>query len=154
MALDPTTDIGKVRLRVGDYTDTPIFPDSVYQSTLDDNNNNLPRSAKEIAQYILGVLSQKTHRKLVQLEVWGAEAFKSYKEFLLLTVKDPMFMDCSPIPYSPVLEYSPIMQFQSDWNKNYTRGTESQQLAVDAANSPNDGSLYGPISDLEGWETV
>lgn len=155
MSLDPTSNIGKVRLRVADYSDLPYFPDSVYQSVLDDNSNNLPRSAKVMAQYILGMLAHKTHRKLNQLEVWGAEAFKNYKEFLLLTVKDPTFMDISPIPYSTKAEFSPILQFQSDWNKNYTQGTQDQQLANDASISPNDGSLYGPAGgNSNEWQLV
>lgn len=137
MALDPTTNIGKVRLRVGDYTDTPHLPDSVYQSVLNEKANNLPASAKVIAQYILGMLAMKTHRKLAQLEVWGAEAFKNYKEFLILTIQDPVFMNCSPIPYSPAAEFNPILQFQADWNKNFTAGTESQQMSINADMSPN-----------------
>lgn len=153
MALDPTSNIGKVRLRCADYSDLPYFPDSVYQSVLDDNDDNLPRTAKVMATYILGMLSSRTHRKLNQLEVWGNEAFQAYKEFLLLTVKDPAFMDVSPIPYASTDDFSPILQFQSDWNKNYVAGTESQQLANDASLSPNDGSLYGPYANT-GWQLV
>ena len=152
MILDPTSDIGKVRLRVADWQDLPYFPDSVYSAVIGDSDGNLPKASKTMAMYILGVLAHKTHRKLNQIEVWGAEAFKNYKEFLLLTVKDPAFMDISPIPYSGTVEFSPIMQFQSDWNKNYYSGTQSQELATDASNSPNDGSLYGPLGTPSGWQ--
>lgn len=153
MALDPTTNIGKLRLRVADYSDLPYLPDAVYQSVLDDNDDNLPRSATTIATYILGMLAHKTHRKLgLQLEVWGAEAFENYKEFLLLTVTNPAFMNISPIPYATTDEFSPILQFASDWNKNFTTGTESQQLAFNASISPNDGSLYGPVGNTNGWQ--
>ena len=63
-------------------------------------------------------------------------------------------MDISPIPYSSTgTDVSPIVQFQSDWNKNYYNGTQSQQLANDALNSPNDGSVYGDTT-LLGWEEV
>lgn len=150
MALDPTTNIGKLRLRVADYSDLPYFPDAVYQSVLDDNDDNLPRSAITMATYILGMLSGKVHRKLgLQLEVWGAEAFANYKQFLLLTVKDPAFMTMAPIPYGASgTTVDPLLQFMNDWNKNYTQGTESQQLAVSGAISPNDGSLYGPLGSL------
>ncbi len=146
MSLDPTSNIGKLRLRVADYSDLPYLPDSVYQATLEDNSFNLPRSAKVIAQYILGMLAHKTHRKLAQIEVWGAEAFKNYKEFLLLTISNPAFMDISPIPTGTTKDImNPIIQFQGDWNKNFTLGTESQQLAVNALYSWNDGSTYGRI---------
>lgn len=144
MALDPTSNIGKLRLRVADYSDLPLLPDSVYESTFNDNNGNLPKTAKVIATYILGMLSHKTHRKMNQLEVWGAEAFNNYRQFLLLTVKDPAFMDCSPIPYSSISETNPLIQFQESWNRNYYCGTENQQLNMSAAYSPNDGSTFGP----------
>lgn len=154
MALDPTSDIGKLRLRVADYSDLPIFPDAVYQSVLDENDGNLPRSAITMAQYILGTLTMKTHRKLAQLEIWGAEAYKSYKDFLMMTVKDPAFMNISPIPYSASgTDLHPLLQFQNDWNRNYSV-TQSQQLAHDASISPNDGSLYGVLGDGSGTSWV
>ncbi len=154
MVLDPTTNIGKLRLRIADYSDLPYLPDAVYQSTLDDNDDNLNTSATILAKYILGMLAHKTHRRMgLQLEIWGAEAYKNYRDFLLLTVSNPSFMDVSPIPYSSASDFSPIMQFASDWNKNFTQGTEAQQLATNAANSPNDGSLYGPTGgDSDGWQ--
>lgn len=143
MPLDPTSNIGKVRLRVADYSDLPLFPDAVYQSVLDEKEGNLAATAKVMATYILGLLSQKTHRKLNQLEVWGAEAFSNYREFLLLTVKDPAFMDISPIPYSSTGDFNPILDFQANWNANFTAGTEAQQLAFNADQSPNDNSRTG-----------
>lgn len=144
MILDPTSAIGMVRLRVADYSDLPLFPDSVYQAVLDENAGSVTSSAKTMANYILGALSHKTHRKLAQIEVWGAEAFKNYKEFLILTVKDPAFMAYSPIPYGVTsTDTNPLLQFTQDWNKNYYHGTDSQQLAVNALYSPNEGGAYG-----------
>lgn len=146
MALDPTSDIGKLRLRVADYSDLPVFSDSVYQSVLDENAGNLPRSAVTMALYILGTLTRKTHRKLQMIEVWGAEAYKSYKDFLMLTVKDPMFMQFSPIPIGPGTTIHPILEFQQSWNKQYSV-TQSQQLSFDADISPNDGSRTGILGN-------
>jgi hypothetical protein len=144
MILDPTSPIGMVRLRVADYSDLPLFPDSVYQAVLDENTGSVTATAKTMANYILGALSHKTHRKLAQIEVWGAEAFKNYKDFLILTVKDPAFMSYSPIPYGASDDNSnPLVQFTQDWNKNYYSGTADQELAVSALYSPNDGSTYG-----------
>lgn len=144
-SLDPTTNIGKLRLRVADYGDIQYLPDSVYYATLADNDDNLQRSTVTIASYILGGLSSKTHRKLASLEVWGSENFQNYKEFLMLTIKDPAFMNVSPIPYSASgTDVHPLIQFASDWNRNFPV-TQSQQLASDAQTSPNDGSLYGAL---------
>jgi hypothetical protein len=146
--IDPTTNIGKLRLRVADYSSLPIFPDSVYQATLDDCDGNLPRAATKMAQYILGTLSLKTHRKLAQIEVWGSEAFKNYKDFLMLTIKDAAFMDISPIPYGSGSEgqVHPLIEFADSWNRGYTV-TQSQQMAFDASISPNDGSKYGILGN-------
>lgn len=143
MSIDPTTDVGKIRLRVGDYQDLPFFPDSVYAAVIVDSGGNLKVAAKSMAVFILGMLAKKTRRKLNQLEVYGNEQFENYREFLLLTVSNPAFMPYAPIPYGATAEFNPIEQFQSDWNSNYSRGTESQQLAVNAVRSPNDDSLYG-----------
>lgn len=145
--IDPSTDIGKLRLRVGDISDLPYLPDSVYQSTLDENSGNLPSSAKTIAVYILGILAFQVHRRMgLQLEVYGAEAFRSYKEFLILTTSNPNFMSYNPVPYSASGdEVHPLIQFQKDWNKNFYNGTDSQQLALGADYSPNDGSRYGSV---------
>lgn len=148
--IDPSTDLGKLRLRVADYGDIPYLPDSVYIQTLQDKNNNLFESTKTCAMYILGMLSFKTHRKMgLQLENWAGEAFSQYKEFLLLTVKDPAFMDMTPMPWGAsgsMLDN--LLQFQEDWNKQYYNGTQSQKMALDADIGPNDGSRYGPLGSL------
>jgi hypothetical protein len=165
MALDPTTDIGKLRLRVGDYSDLPIFPDSVYSSALADtqtqfinglsktiintapNNipvtipyetlpaNNLPAAARLMSQYILGALTSRTHQKLAQVEMWGAEWFNNYLKFVQNTILNPQLMDMAPMPYTPLTydQYGnqilvPLLQFQYDWNNNYAYGTQDQTM--------------------------
>jgi len=141
--IDPSTDVGRLRLRVADFGDIPYLPDSVYVQTLVDNGNNLPAAAKTIAMYILGMLAHKTHRRMAQLEVYGEQAFKAYKEFLIMTHSNPAFMDFSPVPYSSNAEFSPILDFQKSWNANFTNGTEAQQLAFHGDISPNDNTRLG-----------
>jgi hypothetical protein len=143
MIIDPNTNLGKVRLRIADVGDLPYLSDSVIQSTLDDNGDNVLQASKTCAMYVLGMLAHKTHRKLAQLEVWGNEAFNSYKEFLMLAHTRPEFMDFSPVPYSASAEFSPILEFQRAWNANFTNGTEAQQLSFTGDISPNDGSRTG-----------
>lgn len=152
--IDPSTNVGKLRLRCADYSDLPYLPDIVYSQTLSDNDNNIPRSAKICATYILGMLAHKTHRSMgLQLQVWGNQAFEQYKQYLLLTIKDPSFMDISPIPYSASgTEVNPLIDFQKSWNRNYYNGTQSQQLALDADISPNDGSRTGATTTASGWQ--
>lgn len=144
MTLDPTTNLGRLRLRCGDYSDLPYLPDSVYNQTLIENSNNLPRSAKICAQYILGQLAFKVHRKAgLQLEVFGGEAFVNYKQYLLLIVTNPNFMDISPIPVNlQGTALHPLMQFTKDWNLNYAQPTQSTQLSWDAIGSVATTSGY------------
>lgn len=146
MIIDPTTNLGKVRLRIADVSDLPYLSDDVIQTTLTDSGDNVKLAAKTCAMYILGMLAHKTHRRMNQLEVWGNEAFKAYKEFLIMTVSNPAFMDFSPVPYSSNAEFSPILDFQRAWNCNFTQGTEAQQLSFEADLSPNDNSRTGFLS--------
>ena len=144
MVIDPTTDLGKVRLRCGDFGDIPWLPDTVYTQAITDSSGNLSTASKTCATYILGMLAFKTHRKMgLQLENWAGEAFTHYKEFLLMTVTNPAFMDLSPIPYATTSDKSnSLALFQESWNRNFTRGTEDQQLNTNALYSPNEGGPY------------
>lgn len=139
MVLDPTTDIGKLRLRVGDYSDLPIMPDSVYTSALADCSGSLPQTAVLMAQYILASLTGQTHQKIAQIEVFGNQWFENYMAFVKNVILNPRLMQSSPMPYTPatVDEYGntvevPLIQFQKDWNNNFASGTESQQSRLTA----------------------
>lgn len=119
MIIDPQTPIGKIRLRIGDWGELPLLPDSVLESALEDCNNNLPRAVVLCAQYVLGLLTARTHRKLATIEVWSNEQFYNYVQFIKLTVLNPHTMGISPIPYSGSAEENPLAKFQSDWNAEY-----------------------------------
>ena len=119
-AIDPSTDIGKIRLRIGDWRDIQTLTDSVIQSALDDCENNLPRAASLCANYILGILSSRTHRKLASLETWGNEQFEQYVKFLQMTLLNPNMMSYAPIPYSGMTnEAHPLIEFVEEWNASY-----------------------------------
>lgn len=131
--IDYSTPVGKLRMRVADVSDLPFLPDSVYLGVLEEKDGNMNASAIALASMILGQLAFKTHRKLQQLEVWGSESFKNYQSFLVMTVKDPAFMNTAPIPYSPSTGTThPLIKFANDWNLNFSNGTQSDQLALDA----------------------
>lgn len=143
MILDPTTPIGKIRLRVGDYSDLPILPDEVYQSALDDCQSYLPRASVLVAQYILASLTGQTHQKLAQIEVYGGEWFTNYLAFVKATILNPNLMQVTPLPYTPVTtdEFGnklevPLIQFQKDWNRNYYFGTQDQLMHLTAQLTP------------------
>lgn len=120
MVIDPSTPLGKVRLRIGDWSDLPILPNEVIQSALVDCQNYVPRAAALCAQYILATLTAKTHKKLAQLETWSSEQFKNYVEFLRLTVLNPNMMTTSPVPYTGMADVdNPLIVFVDQWNKDY-----------------------------------
>lgn len=117
--IDPSTPLGKVRLRIGDWQDLPILPDSVINSALEDCQSNVPRASALCAQYVLATLTAKTHRKLAQLETWSNEQFEHYVQFLKLTVLNPHMMTTSPVPYTGNVQDHPLIEFVSDWNASY-----------------------------------
>ncbi len=127
--LDPTSNIGKMRLRVGDFSDLPIMPDEVYTSALDECQGSLPRASKLVATYILASLTGQTRQSLAQVEVFGGEWFNNYLAFVKLTINNPNAMTVIPLPYTP-LAYDetgaqvevPLIQFQKDWNASFLAG--------------------------------
>ena len=42
MIIGPTTPIGKIRLRIGDWADLPVLPDAVIEYSLIDLDGNVP----------------------------------------------------------------------------------------------------------------
>jgi hypothetical protein len=117
--IDPTTPLGKVRLRTGDWQDIIILSDATINATLEDCDNNIPRASQLCAQYILAILSANTHRKIPQFETWGNEYFEQYLKFIKATIQNPHLMDISPIPYSGASSVEhPLIAFVEDWNEN------------------------------------
>ena len=110
--IDPTTNLGKVRLTIGDWQDLVILPDSVIAQTLTDSGDNVRLASTTCAQYILVTLSFKSHRKMAQLESWSNQQYEQYKDFLMMLVRDPSFSGIAPIPYNGAATTNgPIVQF-------------------------------------------
>lgn len=130
MIIDPTTPIGKIRLRIGDWADLPVLPDSVIESALIDLDGNVPSAASLCAQYILATLTTKTHRKLANIEVWSNEQFNNYVAFIKLTIFNPHIMSISPIPYTGLVTKHPLSVFTEDWNAAYGTDIERQMTPI------------------------
>ena len=129
--IDPSTNVGKIRLRIGDWKDPVFLSDEVIEAAVLESDNNIPRAAQLCAQYILATLAFSHHQKLAQLEVWGGEQFKNYMTFLKETVSNPAFMSISPLPYVVgANEVHPIVAFTEQWNEQYADvSTSSGQLS-------------------------
>jgi hypothetical protein len=125
--LDPTTSLGKVRLRIGDWADLSLLPDSVIQAALDDASGNVPNAARTCAGYILGMLTSRTHKKMAQLETWSGEQFDNYVKFIKMTIMNPHMMDISPIPYVNVDTEHPLIEFTRLWNEQFA---DDQELTL------------------------
>ena len=127
--IDISTDVGRCRLRCGDYSDIPFLSDEVYSDAIAQNNGNLQRASVLCAQYILAQLSFSGHRKLAQLEVWSNDVWNQYRQFLMLLIKEPALNAYAPIPYNgDNTDNNPLIQFTIDFNANYANGTQSQLL--------------------------
>lgn len=123
--IDPTTAVGKIRLRIGDWSDLPILPDVVITSALEECDNNIPRAASLCAQYVLGTLTAKTHRKLSNIETWSNEQFDNYVKFLKITMLNPHMMSIAPVPYSGSMDdQHPLVLFTQQWNDTYSCPTD------------------------------
>lgn len=120
--IDPSTPIGKIRLRIGDWSDLVILPDAVIDSAIIDCEGSLPRAASLCAQYILATLSFKTHKKLAQIETWSNEQFENYMHFLKTVVLNPAFSSVYvPVAYNGDQSVQhPLIAFVADWNSNYS----------------------------------
>jgi hypothetical protein len=152
MVIDPTTDIGKLRLKCGDTGDLTLLPDLVYSTTLADSSGNINQAAKTCSMYILAMMSQNPHQKMVQLEIWGSEIFENYRKYLTMLYKDSSFSGICPIPYSgtPVgtKEVSKINTFIANNDKAYVHYTSDETLQFIADANDNSSAASS------GWTLV
>lgn len=128
--IDPTTNLGKVRLRCGDFSDVPFLPDNVYEATLADTNNNVVRAAGICAQYILASLTKNTRSRLANIESFDQQQFEQYRRFILDTISNPSLMNISPIAFvtGDTDQPNPLIDFQKLWNAGYVYGTVNQEM--------------------------
>lgn len=142
MPIDYSSNVGKVRLRIGDVNDLPFLPDQVIQGAIDDNAGNLPAAAKLCANYILAQLAFKSHKKMAQMEIWGGEAFTQYRQFLMDTVSNPALASFTAVPHLiSTIGQGPLEQLVSDWNKNWQSPTVSERMHIDAGYDELPGEL-------------
>lgn len=130
MPVDYSTNTGKVRMRIGDVSDLPFLSDDVIYSVLLETNQNLPLAAQTCANFILGQLAFKSHKKMVQLEVWGSEAFQNYRQFLMDTISNPSLMSYTALPVLITGDDcpNPLAQFTEDWNACWSNPENVTQM--------------------------
>ena len=82
---DPANNpIDRVRLMVGDTSPPPFeyLPDTTYTFLLTKYSNNEVSAAKEAAMYILAGLTRSARERTGEIEVYGSEYYKNYKDYL------------------------------------------------------------------------
>ena len=83
----------RVRLIVGDTaTEFEYLSDETYEYLLNKYNDNETAAALEAARYILGSLAKYSRQRTGDIEVYGAEMFKNYKDFLIELIRNPQML--------------------------------------------------------------
>ncbi|QDP60447.1 MAG: hypothetical protein GOVbin1096_75 [Prokaryotic dsDNA virus sp.] len=113
---DPVNNaLDRVRLITGDTDPNYVFlEDATYQYVLDKNNQNEKQSAIEAARYILANITRYTRERTGDIEVYGNEFFKNYRDYLLELVNNPNFSNILPMPYAGGISKKDMLENDSD----------------------------------------
>jgi hypothetical protein len=96
-----TSAIDRVRLMTGDILpDIEFLTDDIYQYVLTKNSDSEKQSALECARYILPSLARYARERAGDIEYYGSEFFRNYKEFLLLLIQNPHSGFIEAMPYA------------------------------------------------------
>lgn len=88
-----TNPIDRLRLIVGDtMTEIEYLSDQTYQYLLTKYSGNETPAALEAARYILGSLAKYSRQRTGDIEVYGAEMFKNYRDFLIELIRNPQML--------------------------------------------------------------
>jgi hypothetical protein len=105
-----TNPIDRVRLMVGDiWDDMEMLTDADYQYFLDKFNNNENRAALDAARAILFKLARLTRERTGDIEVYGSEWFKNYRQALQDMVKNPELSISIAVPYAGGISKSDML---------------------------------------------
>jgi len=120
MVLDPQNSaIDRVRLRISDIEDVPFLTDEVIQYYLTKNVENEALASKECATVILGILARNaTYNKIDSYIVDGAKAYTSYRDYLLLLIKNPAISDATITVYAGGISKSDMQANNDNLDNN------------------------------------
>ena len=132
--LDPVNDpISRIRLLIGDTDESwPFLEDSTYEYLLGKFNSNEKAAAKEAAIYVLASLTKYARERTGQIEVYGSDYFKNYKDFLELFLTNPNTGMFNPIMYAGGISKEDMRKNDSVIDnvrgKNYIGITEGEHI--------------------------
>lgn len=96
-----TNPIDRVRLNVGDiWDDIEMLSDADYQYFLDATTGNENRATMDAARAILFKLTRFSRERTGDIEVYGSDWFKQYRDALMMILKDPNIAISLAVPYA------------------------------------------------------
>lgn len=146
---DLTNPVMEVRLNVGDiWQDMELLSDTDYQYFLDKYSGSVRRATLDAARAILFKISRFSRERTGDIEVYGSEWFKNYRNALMDMVKNPELSMSVAMPYAGGISKED-MRANDENSDNVTRDTyigftEGKKL-YDQTN-PRDSE-----SNLLGW---
>lgn len=105
--------LDRVRLTVGDTLPQPVLDDDTYEYLVSKHNGNESKVAIEAARMILFNLARFTRERAGDIEVYGADYFRNYRQALQDWLDDP---NSNPI-YNNAMPYAGGISV-SDMKKN------------------------------------
>jgi hypothetical protein len=149
---DPSNNaIDRVRLAVGDiWDDMEMLTDADYQYFLDRNDGNENRTTLDAARAILFRLTRMTRERTGDIEVYGGDWFKNYKEALLLILKDPNAAISLAVPYAGGISKSDMFANDANCdnvvreiNIGYSQSRRLYDNTYPSSGPHNGGDCYG-----------
>lgn len=128
---DPANNaIDRVRLMVGDTDPAYEFlDDTTYQYLLDKHSQNEKQAALEAARYILSYIARFTRERTGDIEVYGNEFFKNYRDWLLELINNPNFGTINAMPYAGGISKSDMLS--NDQNSDNVRPVPYEGFSTD-----------------------
>ena len=111
--------IDAVRLIVGDvYEDMEVLDDDTYQYFLDKNSSSVNRAAVDAAWAITFKLSRWTRERTGDIEVYGSEWARGYRQTLMEFLRNPNTSIMSPLPFGGGTSKSDMLERKQNTDNN------------------------------------
>lgn len=105
-----TSLVDQVRLAIGDVScgDEEWLSDDTYEWLLQKYSNNVNRASLDAARFILFALTRNVRERAGQIEFYGSEQYRNYKDALVEYLRNPNMSLFIPSPYAGGISKSDI----------------------------------------------
>ena len=111
------TNIEIVRLQTGDRIEPYFVSDDEIDAYLEINNDNIKRTVSDVAHAILFYLAANPsvyRERTGEEEVYTTDAFKAYRDALLLRIKYPHLFLSGIMPYAAGIRKSDVAKYKNN----------------------------------------